>query len=156
MYDVLSNGCTKVLTDSLVLTLNNNISLQATQSTTYTKLQTHGKTETYTTNGIMAFVQTRYTVVAPLQLGVDRTTAIVSTAAAPEYYDTWDAKLNNTTGDGSIAIGNNYGVDVAVFSNNATRDVELKGNCYVIYNLPGLSKTMIGNTLTVNPDGYKR
>ena len=136
-------------TDSLVLTLNNNISLQATQSTTYTKLQTHGKTETYTTNGIMAFVQTRYTVVAPLQLGVDRTTAIVSTAAAPEYYDTWDAKLNNTTGDGSIAIGNNYGVDVAVFSNNATRDVELTGNCNISNNLSVLGISTVGDTMNL-------
>ena len=44
---------------------------------------------------------------------------------------------------------------MAVYSNNATRDVELKGNCYVFNNLSVLSKTILGTTLTVKAAGYK-
>ena len=40
---------TKVATDALLLTINN-IGLNATQSTTYTKIETYGRTETYTRN----------------------------------------------------------------------------------------------------------
>ena len=52
---------------------------------------------------------------------------------SPAYYDSVETKFNNTTGDVSVAIKHNYGVDVAVFSNRATKDVALKGTCYVSF-----------------------
>ena len=76
----------------------------------------------------MGLIQTQYTVVAPLQMCINFTNGKFMICMASEYYDSLDAKLNNTTGDFSIAIKNNSGADVAVFSNHATKDVSLKGN----------------------------
>ena len=85
MYALLSNDYTHVATDSLLLTISNTITLTANQLTTYTKSVTYGKTEAYTSNEMMALVQTQYTVVAPLQMGVNRTTGRFSIGVAPEY-----------------------------------------------------------------------
>ena len=41
LYALLSNVYTQVATDASLLTINNNIALKATQSTTYTKLETY-------------------------------------------------------------------------------------------------------------------
>ena len=147
MYALLSNDYTQVATDSLLLTISNIIALTANQLTTYTNSETYWTTETYTTNEMMELVQTQNTVVAPLQMGVNRTNGIFSIGVAPEYYDTLDAKLNNTTGAVSISIKLNSGVEVAVFSNNATRDVELTGNCNISNNFSVLGVSTVGDTM---------
>ena len=82
-------------------------------------------------------------------MGINLITRKFSICMAPAYYDSLDTKLNNTTGDVSIAIKNNYGVDVAGFSNNATKYVELKCNCNVYNKLNVLGNTTLGNTLTI-------
>ena len=60
--------------------------------------------------------------------------------------------LNNTTGSVSMSIKNNYAVHVAIFYN--TKDVELKGSCFIFNSLSVLGKVVLGNTLFVNADGY--
>ena len=82
-------------------------------------------------------------------MGINLITGKFPICMALEYYDSLDAKLSNTTGDVSIAIKNNSGVDVAVFSNNATRDVELKGNCKVSNTLSILGTSAFGNTMNL-------
>ena len=49
-----------------------------------------------------------------------------------------------------MAIKNSSAADVAVFWNNATKDVGLKGNCLVYNNLPVLNTSTFGNTLTLS------
>ena len=139
----------KVATDALLSTINNNISLKATQVTTYTKSETDGQTETYTRNAIMWLIQSQYTVVAPLQMGINLMTGKFLIGIAPEYYDSLDAKFNNTTGDVSIAIKNKYGIDVAVFSNNVTKDVPLNWNCYITNNLSVLGTSSFVNIMNL-------
>jgi hypothetical protein len=58
-----------------------------------------------------------------------------------------NGKLNTITGD-SISIKNNSGADVAVFWGNASKDVELKGNCCVSNNLSVLNTGSFTNTLS--------
>ena len=147
MYALLSNVYTKIATDSLLSTINNNITLKANQPTTYTRLETYGKTETYTKTEIMGSIQPQYSVVAPLSMGINLISGKYMICMSPAYYASLDAKLNNTTGDVAIAIRSNYGVDVAVFSNNATKDVELKRNSYVSNNFSVLGTSTFGNTL---------
>ena len=59
------------------------------------------------------------------------------------------AKLNNTIEAVSMAIKNSSAADVAVFWNNATKDFEVKGNCFVSNNLFVLNTSTVGNTLTM-------
>ena len=49
-----------------------------------------------------------------------------------------------------MAIQNNSAADVAVLWNNATKDVELKGTCFVYNNLSVLGATAVGNALTTS------
>ena len=55
----------------------------------------------------MGLIQSQYTVVAPLQMGINLMTGKFLIGIAPEYYDSLDAKLNKTVGDVSIAIDKN-------------------------------------------------
>ena len=92
MYAVVSTVYTTVATDSWLSTINNNITLQANQSTTYTKLESCGKAETFTTTEIMWLNQTQYTVAAPLIMGINLRTGKFAILMAPAYDDSVDAK----------------------------------------------------------------
>ena len=78
------------------------------------------------------------------------TTALTSqyTKAAADLL--LNGKLNDTAGSVSMAIQNNSAADVAVLWNNATKDVELKGTCFVYNNLSVLGATAVGNALTTS------
>ena len=76
------------------------------------------------------------------------------TALAPYYTKVscdalLNAELTNTTGDVSMANQNISAVDVAVFWNNATKDVEFKRKSVVFNNLSVLNTSTVGNTLTM-------
>ena len=92
MYALVSTVYTTVATDSWLSTINNNITLKANQSTTYTKLESYGKAETYTTTEIMGLIQTQSTVAAPLIMGINLRTGKFAILMAPAYDDSVDAK----------------------------------------------------------------
>ena len=59
-------------------------------------------------------------------------------------------KMNNSTGATSTSINNSAGSEVAVFYNNATKDVELKGRCFVSSGLSVLGISVLSNTMNVS------
>ena len=62
-----------------------------------------------------------------------------------DMFDMVNNKLNNTTGNASMAIKNNNGFDVAVFYNS---------KAYISNNLSVLDNIVLGNILTVRGNGY--
>ena len=56
----------------------------------------------------------------------------------------------------SFAIKHKYGKDVAVFSTNVTKDVSLRGNCYIINSLPVLGTSAVGNTMNLNITRWRK
>ena len=61
-----------------------------------------------------------------------------------------NSKLHTTTGNASMSIKHNSGLDVAVFIIH----VALKRNCFIYNDLSVYGNTVLGNKLTVHADGY--
>jgi hypothetical protein len=59
-----------------------------------------------------------------------------------------NTKLNNSTGAVSTCIKHKYGTDVAMFYHNASKDVELKGNCLIYIDLSVLTRSLFNKTLS--------
>ena len=145
-YNAITDECDQTIVGGIDLfalinarassqSLTDNLTLYTPTSTIYTR--------TY-------FDSLASTLNVYINANVSTTTLTTALAHYAKLTDT----MHNTTGLTYSSIKNMAGADVAVFWNNATKDVELKVRCTVYNVLSVLGKVVLGNRFTVSADGY--